>query len=251
MEKYGFVYIWRDRKRRMFYIGSHWGTKDDGYICSSNRMREAHRRRPFDFKRRLIKIVYDRSDLLKEEQYWLSKVKDKKKYYNLNFDVLNPWWHDLERNKTVRQKLIDNHWSKNNEISIEIRKKISESKMGRAPPNKGVAWTDEQREKYTKALKGHKKPDRTLEHKQKIAENSTRLQEQKRIGMHGKSHTEKTKQLMSKNNAMNNPVCVQKIKAAKKNIKWLVNINTGNRKMASPDTDKWRKLISNGYVPIS
>ena len=33
MEKYGFVYLWYDRKRKMFYIGSHWTTETDGYIC--------------------------------------------------------------------------------------------------------------------------------------------------------------------------------------------------------------------------
>lgn len=27
MEKYGFVYIWYDRKRKMYYIGSHYGTE--------------------------------------------------------------------------------------------------------------------------------------------------------------------------------------------------------------------------------
>ena len=34
--KYGFVYIWYDRKHHRYYIGCHWGTIDDGYICSSN-----------------------------------------------------------------------------------------------------------------------------------------------------------------------------------------------------------------------
>ena len=45
-EKYGFIYIWYDNFRKMYYIGRHWGTEDDGYICSSNRMRDAYRRRP-------------------------------------------------------------------------------------------------------------------------------------------------------------------------------------------------------------
>lgn len=35
MEKHGFVYIWFDKKKNMFYIGSHWGHEQDGYICSS------------------------------------------------------------------------------------------------------------------------------------------------------------------------------------------------------------------------
>ena len=35
MEKYGFVYIWFDRKHKRYYIGCHWGHEDDGYVCSS------------------------------------------------------------------------------------------------------------------------------------------------------------------------------------------------------------------------
>ena len=39
-EKYGFIYIWYDRKHQRYYLGRHWGTENDGYICSSNKMRE-------------------------------------------------------------------------------------------------------------------------------------------------------------------------------------------------------------------
>lgn len=53
----GFVYIWRDRKHKRYYIGSHWGTPDDGYICSSPWMRQAYKHRPLDFKRRVLNIV--------------------------------------------------------------------------------------------------------------------------------------------------------------------------------------------------
>ena len=28
MEKTGFIYIWYDRKRKMYYIGCHLGTED-------------------------------------------------------------------------------------------------------------------------------------------------------------------------------------------------------------------------------
>ena len=34
-EKTGFIYIWFDTKRKMYYIGCHVGKEDDGYICSS------------------------------------------------------------------------------------------------------------------------------------------------------------------------------------------------------------------------
>ena len=64
MEKYGFVYIWFDKKHKMYYIGCHWGTETDGYICSSNRMKNAYRRRPKDFKRKILENVNDRKTLL-------------------------------------------------------------------------------------------------------------------------------------------------------------------------------------------
>ena len=82
----GFIYIWYDRKRNMYYIGCHWGTEDDGYICSNNRMRDAYRRRPNDFKRRIIQNGITRENLLEEEYKWLQLIPDNqlgKKYYNL------------------------------------------------------------------------------------------------------------------------------------------------------------------------
>jgi hypothetical protein len=87
MEKYGFVYRWYDSYRDMYYIGSHWGFEDDKYICSSNRMRDAYRRRPNDFKKEiLISHINDRKQTLEEEHKWLQTIKEEelgKKYYNL------------------------------------------------------------------------------------------------------------------------------------------------------------------------
>jgi len=77
MEKEGFIYIWFDRKRKMFYIGCHWGTLDDGYICSSKWMRDAYRYRPQDFKRRIIQRNIKRKDLLTEEHKWLQLIETK------------------------------------------------------------------------------------------------------------------------------------------------------------------------------
>lgn len=34
--KYGFVYLWFDRKHKRYYVGCHWGTTEDGYVCSSS-----------------------------------------------------------------------------------------------------------------------------------------------------------------------------------------------------------------------
>ena len=109
MEKYGFVYIWYDKKRKMFYIGSHWGFEDDGYICSSNWMRKAFRRRPQDFKRRILKTnIKTRENTFNEEHRWLSFINDKhlgKKYYNLNNMKGKSWYTYDEHIKTMSEKI--------------------------------------------------------------------------------------------------------------------------------------------------
>lgn len=67
VDKYGFVYVWYDRKNKMFYVGCHWGLDTDSYVCSSERMGSAYRRRPQDFKRRIVARFYtNRTDLLTE-----------------------------------------------------------------------------------------------------------------------------------------------------------------------------------------
>src|SRR5208337_3469253 len=87
MEKYGFVYRWYDKKHDRFYIGSHWGYEDDGYICSSRWMRKSYNRRKEDFNREiLVSNIEDRKQTLEEEHKWLQTIKDEElgnKYYNL------------------------------------------------------------------------------------------------------------------------------------------------------------------------
>jgi hypothetical protein len=108
-KKYGFVYLWFDRKHKRYYVGSHWGTENDGYVCSSIWMRKSHTRRPNDFKRRILKrLTTSRSELLTEEQRWLNMIKPTEKkirYYNLNLIITNPWHQHLEKRITVGQKI--------------------------------------------------------------------------------------------------------------------------------------------------
>jgi hypothetical protein len=109
MEKYGFVYIWFDRKHKRYYIGSHWGTENDGYICSSTWMRNPYKRRPQDFKRRILsKVTTNRADLLKKEYEWLSLIcKEElgKKYYNFTQHLNGHWFTEEERCKTISERI--------------------------------------------------------------------------------------------------------------------------------------------------
>jgi hypothetical protein len=153
MEKYGFVYIWYDRKRKMYYVGSHWGTIEDGYICSSNRMRDAYRRRPQDFKRRILSYVYtNRTDLYESEQRYfdmMNKEYFRKKYYNICSVVKTHWSADEVKRHEVAKKIKAAETGpkiskalKGREVSKEHRKRISETlKRKGIKPKEPHRWT--------------------------------------------------------------------------------------------------------------
>ena len=81
----GFIYLWHDKARSMFYIGSHTGTPDDGYKCSSKWLNGEIRYRPTEFRRKIIKFLP--IEQLKMEEYRLIKMikpdEYGKKYYNI------------------------------------------------------------------------------------------------------------------------------------------------------------------------
>jgi hypothetical protein len=152
MEKYGFIYIWYDRKHKKFYIGMHWGIENDGYICSSNWMRDAYNRRPEDFKRKILDRIYtNRQDLYNREKYWLSFIKEeelKNKYYNLSKNVNDTWLNEdvnLSRKQKislktkeamqrpeVREKYMNGLATRDNRSSdIEVREKRRKSMIGK------------------------------------------------------------------------------------------------------------------------
>lgn len=112
-EKYGFIYIWYDRKHQRYYLGRHWGTENDGYICSQSNMRNNFKNRPEDFKRRIVSIVNDKQALVEEEQRWLNMINIEelgKKYYNINNRATTPTMrgrkHSAETVQKIRSKNI-------------------------------------------------------------------------------------------------------------------------------------------------
>jgi hypothetical protein len=143
-EKYGFIYIWFDKKNTRFYIGSHWGHENDGYICSSRMMRQAYNRRPEDFKRRIISRIYsNREDLLLEEERWLKMIDPNKttprnttvdsrqsvRYYNINLGTQSRWWSSDSNRMTIGQKISAvKSGKKTGPCSPEKAKAISEAK---------------------------------------------------------------------------------------------------------------------------
>jgi len=184
--KYGFVYIWFDRKHKRYYIGSHWGTEDDGYICSSTWMRNSYNRRYEDFKRRIISRIYtNRQDLLDEEYRWLSMIKKeelKTRYYNFSNHRQGHWTEgkttttkqrisektkEAMQRSEVREKYLKGLSIRDNGSSRpEVRDKRRLSMIGK---NKGKVRTEAEKAHLREINTGKKMSEET---KSKIAAKS-------------------------------------------------------------------------------
>ncbi len=207
MEKYGFVYLWYDSYRKMYYLGCHWGFLEDGYICSSNRMRDAFRRRPHDFKRRILKKVYtNRTDLLEEEFKWLSLIRDNelgKKYYNFRKHHYGHWMNN-PNSMTIKQKLSEASKKLHQDPIykkkfIEGRKKLPkhtrEQVERRLKSRAGYKHSDETKKKIGKAHKGKITGPLSEETKQKLREGMIG----EKNPFYGKTHTPECRTRMSAN----------------------------------------------------
>ena len=195
MEKYGFVYIWRDRGKDRYYIGCHWGREDDGYICSSNWMRMSYKRRPKDFRRKIIKHFCTNEEMLNEEFRWLQMIKKEelgKKYYNFrncrfsnNYNKTTSEESKMKNSLSHKGKIRSKEHcinisigKKGHPVSSETKEKISKSLKGCIPWNKGIPSPSPMEGKT------HSK-----ESKEKIRESSTGNKNSL-----GKHHSDETKE---------------------------------------------------------
>ena len=206
-DKYGFVYIWRDRKHKRYYVGCHWGRENDGYICSSSWMNQAYKIRPQDFKRRILKSQLQRKEMYAEEQRFLnmisvSEIKPKNpkpRYYNLSLSSKDPWHQHPDKVKTIGQKISAAKKGKPQPFSAIRAENISKAKRGKPVPEKqkkrlqtmhiGRVLTEEHkakiREGVHRAMKeGHINNNVSKETRKRISEAQKRrhaLNRQKRL----------------------------------------------------------------------
>jgi hypothetical protein len=147
MEKYGFVYIWRDKKHNRYYIGCHFGTVDDGYICSSRWMRKARKRRLQDFKRRILSTkIKTMKEMFEEEYRWLQMIDDselKTKYYNLHRNHSNHFWGDEKKAKSAVEKMAASLRKRNAAMTPEERSEKFGVRKGKPSPRKGKTMEEE------------------------------------------------------------------------------------------------------------
>lgn len=250
-EKYGFVYMWYNRRHKRFYVGSHWGFEDDGYICSSNWMRKSYYRNPQDFKRRILSRIYtNRKDLLLKEGEWLSLIKEtelKTKYYNFRNKVYDEvWYASEEKRKTVSERISAS--AKKNYEDPEFKAKMDEALSKR---DFSKASDPDVIERKRKKMKAHLEKKFPLENRiKRLPKNSPELNKiysesastyWKTVDPEkAKVHREKMRQSLigkesKRKGETNSSDHNFKISQANKGRKYFININTGQTKAIKPD----------------
>lgn len=246
--KYGFIYLWFDKKYKRYYVGCRWGNINDEYICSSPWMKRSYKNRPNDFKRRIIKTnIQSRIELFDEELRYLKMIKPSEikphnpnpKYYNLNI-TNNEMWHKYPDNiKTVGQKISQSKKGKNTgprDPSVGIA--ISQSKKKNIAIRGG--FTQEHKDNIAKAHLG-----KTLskEEKQKI---SIRIQEEWNNGVRKRKEP-----VITMNREDQGKLCSQQLKSRWADPEWAANQKERLKQGAKnrpPRSNETKLKVSKNYL---
>lgn len=236
MEKSGFVYIWFDRKHKRYYIGCHWGTEDDGYVCSSAWMMQAYKLRPQDFKRRiLVRNIDTRKKMFLEEQRFFGMIKQEElriRYYNLNIKSNSIWSTYDENVKTISEKISIK--TKEAMARPEVRQKYLANINNRDNKSSDPAVIEKRRASM-KATMAKKFPVEQRKHRPEF--NSSEYVENMAV---------KTKQLWERPGHRENvsSKISESLKASKelrsmqmKSMKWWTNGTNNTRSLTSPGDD--------------
>lgn len=132
--KQGMIYKWTNKQTGKKYIGSHYGTLDDGYISSSHYFNEFYNENPQLFEREILEKGLTREGALKLEEKLLveNDCAGSDEYYNLCNMVGKGWSHHS-----------------NPELSKIYYERISKSRTGQTANNKGKEMSPAQKKKLS------------------------------------------------------------------------------------------------------
>jgi len=112
MNKEAFVYLWYDSRSKMFYLGKHKGTPDDGYTHSSCRWEQFSSNSVPKGVRRRVLTYGSNKDMYKLENELLRNRKEKcwDRYYNesINGELYIEW---TEERKQEQSEIAKRHMS--------------------------------------------------------------------------------------------------------------------------------------------
>ena len=108
MNKEAFVYLWYDSRSKMFYLGKHKGTPDDGYTHSSARWEEFSSDSIPKGVRRRVLTYGSNKDMYKLENKLLRNRKEKcwDRYYNesINGELYIEWTEERKKEQSEISK---------------------------------------------------------------------------------------------------------------------------------------------------
>lgn len=171
----GYIYLWFDSKRKMFYIGSHFGQVTDDYLCSNKRCKRAIKRRPDTFRFRVLEYCnVDEKSVRSIEEKWLQMINIEElgvKYYNLKrFATGGNIYGELSEEKKLQHR----------------------TKTGKASKQR---WIDMSIEEYTRRQKtafGGNTFDRNYIKTQEYRDNMRLATLGEKNGFYGKTHSKET-----------------------------------------------------------
>tara|TARA_R110000803_G_C11845025_1_gene305095 strand:- start:73 stop:675 length:603 start_codon:yes stop_codon:yes gene_type:complete len=151
MENIGFVYKWNDFYNGKYYIGSHLGDVNDGYVGSGSYFKKAYNKRKDFFSR---EILYVGKDYIELEEFFLKELDamNDKNSYNLTNNARGVSIQSEESKLKISQSKKGNTY-----FSKEHRRKLSEKKKGKLHPCyktngyvKGMKHSEESKLKMSK-----------------------------------------------------------------------------------------------------
>ena len=185
MNKESFVYLWYDSRSKMFYLGKHKGTPDDGYTHSSSIWEHfSSDSVPEGVKRRVLIYGSDK-DMYELETKLLLNRKEKcwDRYYNANIrgDFYRPPESYTPHTEETKRKMSEGH--KGKKFTEERKRNMSKARLG-------AKHTEETKRKISEAQLGEKNHRYGIKHTEET---------KRKIGeFHkGKIVTEETKRKMS------------------------------------------------------
>jgi hypothetical protein len=141
----GFVYIWFDKKRKWFCVGSHMGNLNDGYISSTGFILRAYKKRPKDFSRKILVYYHGNNakELLEIEQKYLNMIKDEELCNKENIKRKTTKYYNMKKNASgisgkIASELRVKYWNsdKGNYHKEILREKFKKENISKGRP----AW---------------------------------------------------------------------------------------------------------------
>ena len=132
--KTGFIYLWKDTEKNKYYIGSHVGSINDGYVGSGKFFFRAYKKRPHAFKRRILENNIPQDQIKEREEYWLSMIDDQElgvRYYNLKKvafggDIISTLTEEAKEQHKIKSGIASKkYWDSISKEEYENRKKTA------------------------------------------------------------------------------------------------------------------------------